>query len=409
VRVLFVTHNVPRFDGDVAGSFVLRLAVALQTHGVRVEVLAPGAPGLAATGTLHGVTIHRVRYAADAQMTLAYDGTMVEQVRATWGGKLALAGLLRALRRAARAQVTNAITAGDPFDVVHTHWWFPAGLALWRALPRRSRDGRAGAGAPARVLTMHGSDVRLAEQVGPAHALFRAVLDEQTLSTAVSSWLANTARTMAPGREIRVEPMPVDARRFVLPETAADVRTGILFVGRLNAQKGIADLIAAMGHPALQHASLQIVGEGPDRDALNRQAEANGSASRLTWSGNLAPNELLGCYQRARVVAMPSRNEGLGLVAVESQLCGTPVVAYDSGGVVDVVRADAGGTLVPVGDIAQLAHALSEPLAHPELVEQRGSAARASMLAHFSTDAVGRRYLALYHDAVRAHRDGTHG
>lgn len=404
MRVLFVTHNVPRFDGDVAGSFVLRLAVALQAHGVRVEILAPGAAGLAATGTLHGVTIHRVRYAEDDRMTLAYDGTMVEQVRGSWAGKLALAGLLRSLRRAARAQVANALAADDPFDIVHTHWWFPAGLAIWRALPRRARGGRQGSRAPARVLTMHGSDVRLAEQIGPAHALFRAVLDEQSITTAVSTWLANTARTMAPGREIRVEPMPVDARRFVPPQSGE--RDGILFVGRLNAQKGIADLIAAMGEPSLRSAALHIVGEGPDRAALEALAHANGSAARLTWSGNLPPDALLRCYQRARVVAMPSRNEGLGLVAVEAQLCETPVVAYDSGGVVDVVRTDAGGTLVPVGDIAQLARALSEPLADAALMAQRGALARSAMLAHFSTDAVGRRYLALYHDALRMHAGG---
>ena len=57
MRVLFVTHNVPRFDGDAAGSFVLRLAVALQQAGVRVEIIAPGARGLAAKTVLEGVTV----------------------------------------------------------------------------------------------------------------------------------------------------------------------------------------------------------------------------------------------------------------------------------------------------------------------------------------------------------------
>ena len=76
MRVLFVTHNVPRFDGDAAGSFVLRLAVALRHAGARVEILAPGASGMPASTVLEGVTIHRVPYASDAQMTLAYEGTM---------------------------------------------------------------------------------------------------------------------------------------------------------------------------------------------------------------------------------------------------------------------------------------------------------------------------------------------
>lgn len=55
-RVLFVTHNVPRFEGDAAGSFVLRLAVALQQQGARVEIIAPGAPGLAPRDVVEGCT-----------------------------------------------------------------------------------------------------------------------------------------------------------------------------------------------------------------------------------------------------------------------------------------------------------------------------------------------------------------
>ena len=64
VRVLFVTHNVPRCVGDAAGSFVLRLAVALQAAGAQVEVIAPAAAGLADVETLEGVRIQRVRYAS---------------------------------------------------------------------------------------------------------------------------------------------------------------------------------------------------------------------------------------------------------------------------------------------------------------------------------------------------------
>ncbi len=401
MRILFVTHNVPRYDGDVAGSFVLRLAASLQALGARVEIIAPGARGLPASGTLRGVMIHRVRYASDDDMTLAYDGTMVEQVKRSWRGKTALVGLLRALRRATRAQVSNAARAGDAFDVVHVHWWFPAGLAVWHALPSRARSN---SGAPARVLTMHGSDVRLAEQLGLSHALFRAVLDEQDEIAAVSSWLASTAQRLAPARTVRVEPMAVDDARFAPPHE--DQRQGVLFVGRLNAQKGIADLLAAMSAPELAGATLDIVGEGPDRAALDAQASAAGIADRLRWYGNLAPDALRDRYQRARVLAMPSRNEGLGLVAVEAQLCATPVVAYNSGGLVDVVRPDAGGTLVPEGDIPALARALSAALNDRDAAAEHGRAAREAMLAQFSTTAVARRYLALYHDAQRQQASG---
>ena len=406
MRVLFVTHNVPRVANDAAGSFILRLAVALQGAGARVEIIAPGAPGLGAIGTIEGVPIHRIRYANDAAMTLAYTGTMVEQVRRSWRARFALLGMLRTLRRAVRAQVANAAQAGDPFDVVHAHWWFPAGLALWSLLPKGlpTRGGPTN-GAPARVLTMHGSDVRLAQQIFPARALMRSVLDDFVICTAVSTWLATNAQRIAKGRAIRVAPMPVDTRHFWIPVDAGIAgvaRRDVLFVGRLNAQKGISDLLAAMAHPALHSAALDIVGDGPDRDALQAQADALGVASRLRWHGALPQPDLLPLYQRAAVVAMPSREEGLGLVAVEAQLCGAPVVAYDSGGLPDVVQVDAGGTLVPAGDIDALANALAIPAHDARESSRRGRLAHERMRHRFSPEAVAAQYLGIYHAALDA-------
>ena len=396
MRVLFVTHNVPRFNADAAGSFVLRLAVALQAAGARVEILAPGAPGMPTRDVLDGVIIHRVRYAADARMTLAYTGTMVEQVRRSWHARLALLGLLRALRRSARAAVADAARHGDAFSVVHTHWWFPAGLALWRLWPRPTATRHS----PARVLTMHGSDVRLARTLAPARALLRAVLGEYRVRTVVSTWLAATIRAMDTTLAVRVAPMPVDTKQFTLPLT--DARDGILFVGRLNAQKGLADLLRSLTYPALKSASLHVVGDGADRASLEAQATAAGVSSRVRWHGTLSSTELVPLYQRAAVVAMPSREEGLGLVAVEAQLCGAPVVAYESGGLTDVVRADAGGVLVPVGDIAALASAIASLVDQPTEAARRGRLAHAEMLARFSPETVAQRYLECYRDAIAA-------
>ena len=179
MRVLFVTHNVPRFANDAAGSFVLQLAVALQSLGHRVSVLAPGGAGLAANDSIGGVAITRVRYASDAHMTLAYTGTMAEAVKSSWSGRFALVGLLRALRQATTAHIRAAERSNDPFDIVHAHWWFPSALALWGVLPRRK---------PALVITMHGSDVRLAQGAHMIHPVMRRVLRYARRRTAVSTW-----------------------------------------------------------------------------------------------------------------------------------------------------------------------------------------------------------------------------
>ncbi len=400
-RLLFVTHNVPRVSGDAAGSFVLRLAVALQQTGARVEILAPGASGLAPQARIEGVSITRVRYASDARMTLAYTGTMAEAVAGSWSGRFALLQLLWAMRRAVREAVQRARREGAPFDVLHVHWWFPSGLALL---------GTARAWWPPVVVTMHGSDVRLAAKKPAAHPLMRAVLRRAAVRTAVSGWLATTASRIA-ALPVEVAPMPVEVSPLLGPVStveslkvaSAAERTGVLFVGRLNAQKGLNDLLEALALPSAQTLTLDVVGDGPDAHALREKAITLGVAARVIWHGQLSQQDLLPRYARARVVAMPSRGEGLGLVAVEAQLAGTPVVAYADAGLLDVVDPAHGGTLVPVGDIPALAAALSRVAGadaqHAAQAQAHGAQARQLMLQRFAPAAVAARYLALYQQA----------
>lgn len=396
-RVLFVTHNIPRFAGDAAGSFVLRLAVALRESGVHVDVLAPGSPELSGVDEIEGIEIERVRYAAPQRMTLAYTGRMAEDVRASWGGRFALAGLLYHMRRRIRERVRHAVRQGRPYDVVHAHWWFPSGLSAWSA------GVGAGLGVPL-VITMHGSDVRLAQGVGASHGIMRRVLQRAGVVTAVSQWLATAAMKLAPGVRVAVGSMPVDTRRF-RPSLNATVRKGVLFVGRLNAQKGVADLLTAFAGMRDRSVTMTIVGDGPDGEALRHQAETLGVANRVQWLGALTQDAVVPLYQQAAVVAIPSREEGLGLVAVEAQLTGAPVVAYESGGLTDVVLPKSGGTLVQPGDTAALAAALDNFAADTDEARERariaGSAARDAMLGAFSPAVVATRYLGWYAQAVR--------
>jgi glycosyltransferase involved in cell wall biosynthesis len=385
VRVLFLTHNYPRFTADAAGSFLHRLALALRAAEVDVHVLAPSAKGLAPDEEVDGVPVHRYRYAPRFMESLAYTGTMAEQVLGTLRGKGALAGMLGAGSLAVRREIERLAP-----DVLHAHWWFPSGLLAL-----------GGAGQLPLVTTMHGSDVRLARRVGLSHPLFRRVLKRSAVVTAVSSWLAGEARAMAPESAIEVAPMPADITLFQDVPTSR-IGGRVLFVGRLNAQKGLADLLDAMAW-VTPTAKLDVIGEGDDRDALRERTERLGLAGRVRWRGAVPRSELPAAYREAEVVAIPSRNEGLGLVAVEAQLSRTPVVAYRSGGLVDVVDSAWGGTLVPAGDTRALAGAIDAVLKDPARSLAHGAAARARMLDRFSpaTVAAGyrHRYLsALSHD-----------
>lgn len=380
MRILFVTHSYPRFSGDVAGAFVLRLAQGLEARGDELRILAPAEEGLAPAGDLGGVSVRRFRYAPRAWETLCYSGTMAEQVRASWRGRVAMAGLLACGAVAIRDEVSSF----SP-DVVHAHWWFPGGLMAIGALLR----------VPL-VTTMHGSDVRLASATSFAAKPLRLVLSRSTAVTAVSAWLASEAKAMAPGLDAWVEPMPVDTTLFT-PAWAHEP-SRFLFVGRLNAQKGVMTLLKALASSATG-ASLDVVGGG-DRVAVDQLIGQLGLGERVTVHGPLRQEQLVPLYQSATATVVPSENEGLGLVAVESMLCETPVIAFRSGGLTDVVIDGETGVLTPPGDVAALAAAMDAIVRDANRAAALGRAGRLAALARFGPATVASRYRGIYERAV---------
>ena len=384
MRVLFLTHSFPRYVGDAAGAFILRLATALANEGVAVKVIAPATITAPPSDMFDGVSITRFRYAPRALETLAYEGTMATQVKESWGAKAGLAGLI-----GAELQTALGETRREKYDLLHAHWWFPSGIAAaaasrWRGLPL--------------VTTLHGSDVRLGRAIKPARPVMRRVLRRSTRVTAVSRWLAHEAQQVAGGEMPIVAPMPVATEHF-LPEPSITRHDALLFVGRLTKQKGVDLLLRALaGLPAAL--SLDVVGDGEERSALEALASSLGVGQRVRWHGAKPTAELAAFYRRAAALVIPSEEEGLGLVAVEAQLCETPVIAFASGGLVDVIRDGESGVLVRERTSEGLAGAVSELLARPDrgTALARNGARQAREL--FSPGHVARRYADIYREAI---------
>jgi len=173
----------------------------------------------------------------------------------------------------------------------------------------------------------------------------------------------------------------------------------IVFVGRLSAQKGIETAIRALA--AMKRSIvLDVIGDGPDRAASVELAGQLGVADRILWRGHVKHGELPQLLARASALIAPFTDEGLGLVAVEAQLCETPPVAFASGGLVDVIENDVTGALVAPGDVAALALAVERIVEDSALRERLGKAGRVAALARFSPESVAERYARIYRDAV---------
>ena len=386
MNVLFLTHSFPRSEGDAAGSFILRLAVALRGENVNVRVVAPAGPGLPAEEEMEGISVERFRYAPRRYEKLAYTGNMATDVASSWTARLALVGFLG-------SDFVHSVRARRSFEpeLVHAHWWFPSGVVgTWVS----------GLARIPLVTTLHGTDVRLARKVGVAKPLFGHVLKHSAAVTTVSRWLKEETEALVPGVHPTVAPMPVATNLFG-PGSSRD-RQRLLFVGRLTNQKGAEHLLHALSSMKTPAASLDIVGDGPNREALKQLAQQLGVASRIRWHGQLSQAELPPLYQRAAAVVIPSVDEGLGLVAVEALLCETPVVAFDSGGLRDVIQHEKTGLLVKPGDRAALASALDNLLARDGRGSQLGRAGRLYALSAFAPESAARRYAEIYRQVLGA-------
>ncbi len=171
--------------------------------------------------------------------------------------------------------------------------------------------------------------------------------------------------------------------RFGLPHDAPVVAC----IGALSDEKRVADAVAATAQLAGVH--LLVVGGGPERGALERQA-AEAAPGRVHVAGVLdGPTEGLAA---ADVVALPSRTEGMPGVLIEAGLSGIAAVASDVGGVSEIVRDGETGVLVRPGDVAGLVDGVRRVLADRS---RFGAAARSHCLANFEIGPVADLWLSL--------------
>jgi SAM-dependent methyltransferase len=221
-----------------------------------------------------------------------------------------------------------------------------------------------------------GTDLELARHAPRA---FRPFVRRARLVLCPSEALAEGARALG-AHEVRIVPNGVD-----VPDAVADPDSPphVLYVGRLSEEKGVLELIEATeGIPRV------IVGDGPLRDLVPDAV------------GFVPPRELGPYYERAAVVACPSRREGYGVAAREAMAHGRPVVASAVGGLVDAVEDGATGLLVPPRDPRALRAAIERLLADPAARDRLGKAARRRAEEQFSWEAATEATIGAYRDAV---------
>ena len=240
-------------------------------------------------------------------------------------------------------------------------------------------------------------------------AVFRELAGKSVRIVAVSEAVAYTVRLAGiRAEQIVVVPNGVDLSRFDLSIDALQSRgeyglptdaSVLLAVGRLSQEKGFDVLIAAFALLSPQHSQVRlcIVGDGPQAEALKRQAAPLGD--RIRFLGPIAAAASL--FAAADVVVVPSRQEGQGIVPLEAMAAGKPVVASRVGGLMETIVEGETGLLVPAGDAQALAGAIEALLNAPIQRADLGAAGRRRVEQEYVLQTQIQKIEAIYRDVFR--------
>lgn len=213
-------------------------------------------------------------------------------------------------------------------------------------------------------------------------------------------WMLDYARGINAGRDvdIRYAPPGVDARAFS-PAPSRDLENDpyILCVGRLgDSRKNIGLLLQAYARlPMVVRDTTRLVLAGADSppDSFWQRADALGVRDRITLVEHPDQSALIRLYQQAAVFALPSDEEGFGMVVIEAMGCGIPVVATRCGGPDGIIADGEDGFLVPRDDAGAMAERLARLLDDPELNAAMGTTARATVERRYDERVAGAAFI----------------
>ncbi len=258
------------------------------------------------------------------------------------------------------------------------------------------------------VITFHGFDITKSYSRSRYVRLRPRIFAKAALILAVSRFIRDQliARSCPP-EKIVIHYIGIDVDQFS-PAPDLERQPRVLFVGRLVPKKGLEYLIRAMARIQDRHtdADLVVVGDGPLLRELKRRAGSE--LRRFRFLGRRSPAQVRALLNSAQVFCVPSvvtssgDAEGLGMVFLEAQAMGLPVVSFASGGIPDAVVDGVTGLLAPERDVSALAAHLDRLLGDPELRRRMGEAGRAHVSERFDIRKQTARLEEIYNNVLAA-------
>lgn len=357
MRILVFSTLFPNAAAPAHGIFVEnRLSAYRRKYGAEVKVVAP-VPWFPFSRSVFG---HYGDYARAPRRELRH-GVEVFHPRFFTAPKLGMHIAPVTLTRCLRKTAKTLIAEGWDFDLIDAHYFYPDGVAAAEV----ARE----LGKPV-VITARGTDVNLLPAYdGPRRKILDAAWRADAIIAVADALKHELARLGAPPEKITVLRNGVDLDKFSPADRERERRAlgldGLVLasVGHLIERKGHGLVIDAVKD--LPAATLLIVGEGPQRRALEARAKAAGVADRVRFLGQASHEELKSIYSAADILVLASSREGWPNVLLEAMACGAPCVATDVWGTGEVIRSPEAGRLAKDRSPAAIAAAIGDLLASP--------------------------------------------
>jgi glycosyltransferase involved in cell wall biosynthesis len=378
-----LTHNYIRSKNDYAGLFLHTLFKGLALKGHKITVLAPHQKGLSISEKTDGVKIFRFRYAPSFLENLAYGGEMQKKVM---GNPLNI--ILFLLFLFSFFSCSYKLTRKKEVDLISCQWWIPGGLIGWLVFYFTKKPF---------WITLHGTDLRILKSSNIFKPLARKVLKKAKGVSCVSSFLKDylVQSGLVKNDKVKVMPMPVDTQKFRRQRLMSKNEKTLLCVARFTRQKGLDYLIQAIKilFDKGFDFKTKIIGGGPERKNLEKKIQELGLSEKVLLLDSIPSEKIFSHYQESDLFVLPSIEEGFGLVLVEAQLCGRPVIGTNSGGIPDIIEDNVTGLLVKPQDPVDLAKAIERILVDPELAEKLAEQGFQSAISKFSHEAIQEKFM----------------
>jgi len=297
----------------------------------------------------------------------------------------------------------HEVALREELELMHVHYAIPHAATAWLAkqMLKKERDLKV-------VTTLHGTDITLVGQDPSYYTITKFSIEESDAVTAVSAYLRDeTYRAFGcVDCDLKVIPNFVSPAEYH-PPNGGSCRSALApaghkiltHVSNFRPVKRVSDVIRVFaGVRRAMPATLILVGDGPDRDTAQQEADRLKLGHDVRFLGKV--DQVAEVLRGSDLFLLPSQTESFGLAALEAMACGVPVIATAVGGLPEVVQNGETGFLAPLGAVDAMA-AEAVAILGDTARHARMRAAAVSRAQAFSIEKIVPQYEALYDSVLR--------